>query len=386
MISVDNNLRTRQYRAGMTAFFISGICAISAGIIVSILRSQYQFSYSFSGTLLSVMSIGNMTALLASGILPGFIGERATTLIFCSGYFLGYLLMALSGNPVLLILAFLFTGVAKGCTANKCTILVGNNADDRPRAMSLMNAWFSLGALLCPFLISLLQKKSDFLSMAGISISGLCLWLTFLYARIPGKEALSGKRSNKTDYSFMKNTTFWLLAMLLFCQNAAEYTVNGWVVTYYKNEQILSGAAAAYTVTVVWTLSLIARLLLAFVLKIRKPYKALSVMGIGMTVMYLILLRMHTAVPALIVLGLLAFSLAGVYPLAVASIGKMTSSASIGFVLAFGGIGGIIFPWLVGIIADRIGLRGGMAVTLLPCAGIIIIPLILYFRDKKEYS
>ncbi len=377
-----NKKNIRQYRSGMAAFFLSGFCAISSGIVVSILRDHYQFNYSFSGTLVSVMSIGNMAALLVSGVLPGFIGERATTLMLCSGYFLGYLLMALTGNPAVLILAFLLSGISKGCAANKCTLLVGSNTDDRPKALSLMNAWFALGALMCPFLISFLQGKNDLLPMAGVSLIGLCMWFVFLNARMPGKISSAGKEGPKTDYSFVKSTTFWLLAMLLFCQNAAEYTVNGWVVTYYKNEHILSGAAAAYTVTVQWILTLIARLLLAFRFKIKNLYIALSVMGAGATIMYLVLLQMHTAVPALIALGLLSFSLAGVYPFAVASVGEMMSSASLGVILAIGGIGGIIFPGLVGIIADMIDLRAGMAINLIPCAGIILLPLIISRRER----
>ncbi len=372
----------------MTAFFLSGCCAISSGIIVSILRDMHHFSFGFSGTLISVMSIGNMTALLLSGVLPGIIGQKATTLTFCSGYFLGYMMMALTGNPALLLMAFFFAGASKGGTANICTNLVGKNAKDRSRALSLMNAWFSLGALLCPFVISILQKKSDLLPMAGISMIGLCMWLTFIYARIPGKDSLSEKEKTKDGYSFLKNPLFWMLAMLLFCQNGAEYTVNGWLVTYYKNEKILTGAAAAYTVTLMWVTSLIARLLLAFSFKIRKPYKLLSAMGASLTVMYLILLQMHSAAPALIVLGLLSFALAGVYPLAVASLGELTSPASVGIILALGGIGGILFPWLVGIVADVTSLRFGMAVNLIPCTGIIILPFIISarknFSDKQS--
>lgn len=372
-----------RYRSGMAAFFLSGFCAISSGIIVSILRDRYGFKYSFSGTLVSVMSIGNMTALLLSGLLPGIIGEKATTLILCSGYFLGYLFMALTGNPVILLLAFLLAGISKGTAANKCTILVGNNTDDRPKALSLMNAWFALGALMCPFLISVLQKRGDYLPAVGVSVIGLLMWLVFFNAGLPGRVTSSVRETGKTGFSFLKSGTFWLLAMLIFCQNAAEYTVNGWVVTYYKNEQILSGTVAAYVVTVQWIMTLTARLLLAFRLKTRNLYLPLSVMGVGMTVMYIVLLQMHTAVPALIALGLLSFSLAGVYPLAVASVGEMMSSASIGIILAIGGAGGIIFPFLVGIIADVVGLRNGMMVNVIPCIGIVVLPLILQKYDPR---
>ena len=370
------------YNSGMAAFFLSGICAISAGVIVSLLRDRYQFSYSFSGTLISAMSIGNVVALLISGILPGMIGERATTLTLTTGYFIGYLVSALTGNPIFLALAFLMAGIAKGCTAGKCTILVGSNTDDRPRALSFMNAWYALGALLCPFLIASLQGVHASMPMFCIALTGLCLWFVFCFSGLPGRAVSPSGAPRKTDYSFLRNGGFWLLAMLMFCENAAEYTVNGWLVTYYKNEQILTGTLAAYTVTVQWAFTLAARLLLAFLMKNKNPFKALAVMGVGMTVMYGVLLKVSTPLPALIALALFSFSVAGTYPMGLASIGEMLSSASVGILLAFAGVGGILFPWLVGIVADHAGLRSGMAVNLIPCIGITAISLIMLSRRK----
>lgn len=375
--------KKRAYNSGMAAFFLSGICSISSGVIISILRDRYGFSFSLSGTLVSAMSIGNMVALLVSGILPGMIGERATTLTMTIGYFLGYLISALTGNPVFLLFGFLIAGIAKGCTASKCTILVGNNTDDCPKAMNLMNAWYALGALLCPFLIATLQGINASMPMYCIALTGLGLWLVFCFSGLPGRAVSPTGARRRTDYSFLRNGGFWLLAMLMFCENAAEYTVNGWLVTYYKNEQILTGALAAYTVTVQWAFTLAARLLLAFLMKDRNPFKALAVMGVGMTVMYGVLLKVSAPLPALIALALFSFSVAGTYPMGVASVGEMLSSASVGILLAFAGVGGILFPWLVGIVADHAGLRTGMAVNLIPCIGITVISLILLSRRKR---
>ena len=374
----------RAYNSGMAAYFLSGICATSSGIIISILRDRYQLSFSFSGTLVSAVSIGNMAILLLSGILPGMIGEKATTLLTSAGAFLGYIICALTGNPTALLLAFAMIGSTKGIAANKCALLVGNNTDDRPRAMSLMNAWFALGALLCPFLITLLQGVHPSMPMICISLAGLCLWFVFLFSGLPGKDAHAGGASGRTDYSFLKKPVFWLLALLLFCQNASEWTVYGWVVTYYKNEQIIRGTLAAYTVTVQWIFILAGRLLLAFSKKNNNPFKTLAAMGVGMTVMYGLLLVANAPVPALIALALFSFSVAGVYPLAVASIGEMLSSASLGVMLSFAGLGGILFPWLVGIVADHAELRTGMAVNLIPCVGIIVISLIMLSYRKNR--
>ena len=61
---------TRLRNAGFATFFFSGICAISAGVVVSLLQERYGFAYGMTGTLLSLMSAGNLLAGLLMGMLP----------------------------------------------------------------------------------------------------------------------------------------------------------------------------------------------------------------------------------------------------------------------------------------------------------------------------
>lgn len=82
-----------------------------------------------------------------------------------------------------------------------------------------------------------------------LAVLGLLLWLVYMGTPFAGKSA--GKKE-VTDWSFLKSTRFWLLTGLLFCQNAAEQSVTGWMVTYFKGSGIIAGALAAYTVTVMW--------------------------------------------------------------------------------------------------------------------------------------
>ena len=103
----------KQRIVGLLTFFISGICAISAGIVVSILQEKYGFAYSMTGTLLSLMSIGNLMAGFVTGILPGKIGMKKTMAFLTGGYALGYLAMCISGKVAILILAFFIVGIAQ---------------------------------------------------------------------------------------------------------------------------------------------------------------------------------------------------------------------------------------------------------------------------------
>ena len=421
--------------AGFILFFLSGICAISSGVVVSILRDSYDLSFSSTGTLLSIMSAGNIVASFLAGVLPAKIGAKKAVLLLTIGYFLGYLLCAFTGIFGLLAIAFLIIGLAKGSAITNCNVLVSTNAIERTRAMNVLHACYAAGALLCPFLIQAFLGIDAHAPMIGIALAGLLMWFLFLVTKLPDERtststttsaganagdhhtddtaaisttatataadpasastALVGidhtasttpgtHAGSESTFAFLRDSTFWILTALVFCQNAAEQSVNGWLVTYFKSEQILSGTLANYTVSIMWGSTLIARLLIAFVFPVKNLYKTLSIMGLSLTVLYAILVQMHTPVAASIALFLFAFAMAGVNPLALAGVGQMTSPASMGTLLSAATCGAILMPYIIGRIGDAISLQAGMAANLVPCVGILVLSLLMYHRTKKQ--
>lgn len=376
--------------AGFILFFLSGICAISSGVIVSILRDSYDLSFSSIGTLLSIMSAGNIVASFLAGVLPSKIGAKKAVLLLTIGYFLGYLLCAFTGVFGLLAIAFLIIGLAKGSAITNCNVLVSTNAIERTRAMNVLHACYAAGALLCPFLIQAFLGIDAHAPMIGIALAGLLMWFLFLVTKLPDERTSTstttsaGANADDRTFAFLRDSSFWILTALVFCQNAAEQSVNGWLVTYFKSEQILSGTLANYTVSIMWGSTLIARLLIAFVFPVKNLYKTLSIMGLGLTVLYAILVQMHTPVAASIALFLFAFAMAGVNPLAIAGVGQMTSPASMGTLLSVATCGAILMPYIIGRIGDAISLQAGMAANLVPCVGILVLSLLMYHRTKKQ--
>lgn len=354
--------------AGYITFFLSGICAISSGIAVSLLQEQYGFAYGMTGTLLSLMSIGNLIAGFAAGILPGKLGMKTTVVLLCAGYALGYGLMGINGAALVLMLAFFLVGLAKGCTINTCTVLVGDNAADRTKGMNLMHSCYALGALLCPFLLAAAAKQSTTLAMFALAGCGAALWAVFAATPMSGR----GKDKNATDWSFLRSHRFWLLTGLLFCQNAAETSVTGWLVTYFKGSGLITGTLSSYTVTVMWGATLVARLLIAFVFPLKNPGAAMVKMGLGCIVFYTALMLANTQTMAIVLLFGFAASIAGMNPTAVACAGRMTSVASMGIMLPVASGGAILMPWVIGMVAEYAGIGIGMATNILPCVGMMV--------------
>ena len=171
---------TRLRNVGFITFFFSGICAISSGVVVSLLQEQYGFAYGMTGTLLSLMSIGNLLAGFLIAMLPGKLGMKPSILLLTIGYALGYAMMGLSGAVAVLALGFFLVGIAKGSVINTCTILVSDNSADRTRGMNLMHSCYACGALLCPFFIAAAGRVSGSFAVLVLAVLGLLLWLVYM--------------------------------------------------------------------------------------------------------------------------------------------------------------------------------------------------------------
>ena len=366
----------RLRNTGFLTFFFSGICAISAGVVVSLLRERYGFAYGVTGTLLSLMSIGNLIAGFLVGVLPGALGMKRSVLLLTIGYAVGYSLMGLTGAMAVLALAFFLVGIAKGSVMNTCTILVSDNSASRTRGMNLMHSCYACGALLCPFLIAAAARVSTALAVFLLAVLGLMLWLVYGFTPLGGGSQKTARTKEVIDWSFLHAPRFWLLTGLLFCQNAAEQSVTGWMVTYFKGSGIIAGSLAAYTVTVMWGATLVARLLIAFVFPFKNPRKAMVGMSVLCTFFYVLLVRADTQGMAIVLLFAFAFSMAGLNPTAVASAGRMTSVTSMGIMLPAASSGAILMPWIIGIVAEKAGLAAGMASNIVPCVGLIIFTLL----------
>lgn len=72
----------------------------------------------------------------------------------------------------------------------------------------------------------------------------------------------------------------------------------------------------------------------------------------------------------------------GVNPTAIAGAGNMLSAASVGVMLPIAGIGAILMPWIICVLAEYIGLQIGMLSNIVPCLGIFIFSMLCYKQDK----
>ena len=378
----EQQILARRRSAGFAAFFFSGVCAISSGVVVSQLQEQYGFAYGVTGTLLSLMNIGNLVAGFMSGVLPGMLGGmKRSVLLLSLGYLAGYGLMGFTGAVALLGLVSFWWARPRARSSTPATVLVGDSSPDRTRGMNIMHSCYACGALLCPFVIAAAGRAGAKAPLFLLALLGAALWLAF--ALTPMEQG-GRKGGGRIDWSFLRSVRFWLLMGLIFCQNAAETSVTGWMVTYFKDSGIIAGALSTYTVTVMWGATLVARLLIAFVFPFKNPRKAMVVMGAGCIVTYLGLMLARSQGAAILLLFLFAFSMAGMNPTAVAAAGRMTTVTSIAILLPAASLGAIVMPWVIGLVAETAGLTAGMASNIVPCVGMLVFAALVARLPAEE--
>ena len=162
--------------------------------------------------------------------------------------------------------------------------------------------------------------------------------------------------------------------------------MTGWMVTYYKGNGILSGTLANYTLTIMWGATLLTRLLIAFVFPIKDRFKALTIMGGGCVILYGALIFSNTGWLAILMLFAFSCAMAGVNPTGMAGAGNMLNSVTMGIMLPAAGLGAILIPWIIGLVAERVSLQAGMFCNIVPCAGILVFSILCRRLENRNYN
>lgn len=370
-------------------FALNGLYAMVLGSLLPLISAEYNLSNTLSGTLISSHQAGNLVAGFAAGILPFYLGRKRSLIILCMFAIIGFAMMTMHGNPIWLLVAFLFTGLSRGTISNFNNAVVNDISKQSNAALNFLHSTFAVGALLGPFLvIFFVFIAGDFgWKLTALTISFLLAIgaLSFARANMDGVAEVTERK--KLSYSFLKRGRLWISIGIFFFYLCVESTVNGFIVTYFIEADILSLRNAQMLASLLWIVILAGRLSVAFIGN-RVPKKwILLVTTIGTTLFYIFLLQVRTPVWIAIAIAGLGFSMAGIYPTIIANVGKTIRDypQSLGVILLLGGVGAIAMPMVTGALADRFGIHFGMGAVIVAAAFMLFfVGLELYASRGEE--
>ena len=380
--------KRRQLLCCYGTFLLNGMLSLSIGSLLPYIRDERGLDYAFCGLIVSLHSVGNLIASFAAGILPIAIGKKKSILSFNALFAISYLAIILGENKWILALAFLLTGMARGATSNFGNASINNLAPGSAVMLNGLHAMFSIGAFLFPILLMLLTGANPFnwiYASYFMLAMGMLSWI--LYFVIPiENDKVEKKKAGDTNYGFLREPLFYFCFLTLFFYLCAEQGVIGWMITYFKDTELLSQSISQITASVLWVMILAGRLLTAFLsAKVRKE-RLLVAMGIGFVGFFFLLLFGRNTL--FIILGIMGFgfSMAGIYPTIVAFAGQLIIRYPMAwnYILTIAGLGSIIMPSIIGKIAETAGLYYGMSSIVAVVLIDLIFILILYRYVNKN--
>lgn len=382
--------RTAALARCYAAFLLSGMGSLMVGSLLPYLRAAYDLDYGFSGLLLSAQPVGNLIATLLAGVLPLYLGRRRSVLLLTVWMPVAYLLFSTASLPVLLLAACFCTGLARGGGANFCNVSVSTLAGENPGALNLLHGAFALGALSAPFLLIGSERLTGSFRPGVFVMLAFALLQFALYCRAsrdplpePARGGLRG-----ADYSFLRSVNFWVSGLILLFYISAEYAITGWLVTYMKDSGVFTAAMSQMMSSLLWVDILLGRLLVASLSRRLSQNQLLFMGGAGFFAFFLVVFHAVSPVPAAIGIAGLGFFMAGIYPTTFSCVSRELAGNDLAasMLIMLGSIGGIAAPALIGQIAARVGIVGGMrtVIVLTSVTFVLILLRVLIFRRKRK--
>jgi FHS family L-fucose permease-like MFS transporter len=394
-----------------TVFFMWGLLTALNDILIPHLKSTFQLDYAqvmlvqstfFGAYFLMSLPAGKLVATLGykNGVVAGLaiagvgaLGFWPAAALHLYGAFLAALFVLATGITVLQV------------AANPYVSLLGPERTSSSR-LTLAQALNSLGTALALWyggkliLSSVVQTPDAIARMApaqqlayqtqqahavqgpyiGLAVVLFLLAVFVWLFRLPALREATDK-ADAVHHSYLDvlrhpHVLFGVLGIFFYV--GAEVSIGSAMVNYLSMPDIghISEQQAAYYTSFYWGGAMVGRFLGSWLMAFLPPRRLLSLFAAVNVLLVLTTMLSHgqTAVVSVIVVGLFnSIMFPTIFALGIERMGPMTSKASSLLIMAI--VGGAVVPYLLGVLADRIGLQHAFALPLLCYAYIVFYGL-----------
>jgi MFS transporter, FHS family, glucose/mannose:H+ symporter len=343
----DSNLPLGLTFAGFVTFVLMGLLQAMFGPALFSIRSSFNLDVGTANFLLSAFFVGNFMMILANGALEKVLSKTNSLLISAVLLTLGSLGLSLAPSWNLLLGCAFLTGLGYGGGVLNFNTLFASGFGSRGTAMvSLLNAAWSVGAILGPILIGnfLENFRIPFLFVA--IIAGLMIPLAFTARQLESAKSSLEIQSDTPGSS--RISWLWILgfAMMFLLYVGAEVGAGANEPRHLHDAFGMPLRDAAFFSSLFWFGGLIARVLVAPI--------SLRVPASSLVLICLIGMSFSLALAHVPILAPYAYAACGlftgpIFPSALSWFTTQTraSLSMTSWILASANFGGVIFPPII---------------------------------------
>jgi MFS family permease len=336
-------------------------------------------SYAQAGVFFSLLSLGSLIGTTLGSIASDFPPRRilygGCVLLLSVG------LLVLGFMPaygLIALLVFLLSMAGSPIGAIGQSIMLDMFPDKRERYLSFMTFFGAIGSFISPLIVSLNFSLSLSWRPAFWETAALAFVVFIAFLAIPIPPAAPTRRREKLR-AIVGNRVVVIYSILIFFSVGADLGFSYWLAEYFRSELYASLHLSSSMVGVYLVGIILGRILIPFFLK-RMSARANLAMGLSIALACIVPFILVRSVPLKIALcALYGFGIGPVFPLIVARASAefpSRSGAVTGVIYGCLSLGGMIFPFLIGAVAGRLGIGRSYVLCAVIVCGLLVATLI----------
>ncbi|KAK5132423.1 hypothetical protein LTR08_009106 [Meristemomyces frigidus] len=360
--------------AAFWSFIVMGANDATYGAIIPYLETYYDLSYTIVSLIFLSPFVGYSAAALLNNTIHLRLGQRGIAFLGPLSHIIAYLVIALHPPYPVLVVVFILAGLGNGLEDSAWNAWTGAMANAN-EVLGFLHGCYGLGATIAPLIATAMITKAGlpwytwYYVMLAFAVLELVINLhAFWFAtaqvfrdKHPRTSEAGGSRLREAILKMPAARVTWLGALFLLGYVGIEVALGGWVVTFMIRIRHGAPFASGMTATGFWLGITIGRLTLGFVTgRIGEKLAIAIYLPIAMAFELLFWLAPQFYVSAVAV-ALQGYFLGPMFPAVMVACTKLLPKelhvSAIGFAAAFGGSGGAIFPFVVGVVAQSKGVQ-----------------------------
>lgn len=373
---------------GCLSYMVIGMAHVVAGAVLVPLIGAYGAEYGDGGQFIMNQFLGFLFGVLASPFMTRKLGRRSALILALGCLTAAEAVYSLLPPWGFMLAAAPVAGLGFGMTeAVLGAIIIEFVTDGKASAMSKLETFFGIGALVMPMLAGLLIRL-DIWQMAFPIITALAgitmlLWMTVSFGKADeliasrpsaGAERPAGKPANYAPSAW----PLLIAGMLYFAFYVGmEMSYSHYLPAILLERTGMDEAAASASLSVFWALMVVGRLFAGRIADRSGYFRYLLVSTAAGTGMLVLLALTGHAIVSMIWIGLAGLFWSGVFAVALLYVNEhipgMTERTT-SLLIASGGVGGALLPRATGWFMDHAGADGTL--WLIAAAASMLIALL----------
>jgi MFS transporter, FHS family, glucose/mannose:H+ symporter len=366
--------------------FMVGVVVISLGPLLDPLTKDLKIPLAQAGLISVAFAVGMLFGVIALNFVFARVPVK-WVLIGASWLQAAGLVVSATLTRGLwsMFVAYLFVGLACVFLNSLPTMWVGSHVKvDTHRRMVIVLLFFAIGMAVAPILIGIaLGLGATWRGVYAVEAVASVLLAVFLTWRpvsdIPGRQNLTWGRLR--EVVAFGPRLFWVVVAASVVYIGAEFVFNVWLPKFEIDVFGVSKTVASIAVAMFWLGLIIGRLVAA---SLTRRFAASRILMVGMAVMAVFALGVALSTSVALSMALAFFAGLGAaagFPLIIGFAGKFPAwhaGVVVSAVVLAGAVGRIVFPYLIGPIANSAGFRLAMGLAFVLAGATSVLAFYLY--------